>query len=68
MYISKIQLAAAMADKNLNFRKLAIACGVSRATISYINNGKTCTPNLLVRIAKALDVEPESLIEKEATQ
>ncbi len=47
MYISKIQLAAAMADKNLNFKNLAIACGVSRATISYINNGKTCTPNFV---------------------
>lgn len=53
----------AMAKKQLNFSKLAKECGVSRVTLSYIKNGKSCKPDVAGKIAKALDVSPEEIFD-----
>lgn len=53
----------AMAKKQYNCAGLAKASGVSRATISYIRNGKTCKPDIAGRLATALDLSVEELIE-----
>jgi len=53
-----------MARKNYNFLKLAKVSGVSRATLSYINNGKTCRHDVAYKIAEALDVDVTELIEE----
>lgn len=66
MKISKMKLGFAMVTKDYNFKALSEASGVSRTTLSYINNGKTCKPSVLLKIANALGVEPQELIEKEA--
>lgn len=65
MKISKMKLGMAMAKNGLNFKALSEASGVSRATLSYLNNGKTCNPSVLFKIANALNVEPQELIEIE---
>lgn len=64
MKINKTKLGIAMGMKSLNFTALAKLSGVSRATLSYINNGKSCKPEIAIRIAKALDVEVKDLIEE----
>lgn len=53
-----------MAKLGMNYSQLSIAAGVSRQTISYINAGKSCKPDVLSKLAKALEVEPEDLIEE----
>lgn len=53
-----------MARKNMNFQKLAETSGVSRTTLSYINNGKNCRPEVTSKIATALNVDVIELIEE----
>lgn len=65
MKVSKRKLEIAMSEKYLNFIKLSKISGISRTTLSYINNGKSCRPDVAGKIAKALEVSVEDLIEKE---
>lgn len=53
----------AMVRKQFNCSDLAKASGVSRATISYIRNGKSCKPDVAGKLAVALSVPIEELIE-----
>ena len=62
MEINKIKLRIAMVEKGFNFKELSEASGVSRQTLSYINNGKNCSPEVALKIAKALNVPVERLI------
>lgn len=57
------KMILAMAKKQYNCARLANASGVSRATISYIRNGKTCKPDIAGKLAEALDLQVEELIE-----
>lgn len=52
-----------MAHLCINQKKLAERAGVSRQTICTVINGRNCPPELLGKIARALEVEPEKLIE-----
>lgn len=63
MRLRATDLMIAMAKKQLNFSKLAKECGVSRVTLSYIKNGKSCKPDVAGKIAKALDVSPEEIFD-----
>lgn len=63
MKVDKMKLNLLMANSNVNFTKLAIISGVSRATLSYINNGKQCRPEVARKIADALGVSIETLID-----
>lgn len=65
MRIKKIRLAVAMAEQDMNFIKLSKACGVSRQTLSAINNGKSCKPDVAGKIARALGVDVTELIDEE---
>lgn len=60
----------AMAKKKFTCAGLAKASGVSRATISCIRNEKNCKPDIAGKLAEALDLSVEELIEtkKEQTQ
>lgn len=66
MRVNKNKLELAMGVKALTFVKLAKLSNVSRTTLSYINNGKSCRPEIAFKIANALNVSVEDLIEKEA--
>ena len=52
-----------MARLEINQRSLAIKAGISRQTLSAVMNGRNCRPELLGKLAKALEVKPEEIIE-----
>lgn len=56
-------LLAKMYERNLNVNRLAAASGLSRATVSNIKCGKTCSQDTLKKIATVLNVEPTELLE-----
>ncbi|MCL2463116.1 MAG: helix-turn-helix domain-containing protein [Defluviitaleaceae bacterium] len=67
MKINPQKLSLALADTGQTLKELAEASGVSRATVSYINCGKSCRPDVAGKLARALNVPLERLIEtKEA--
>ncbi|WP_334145610.1 helix-turn-helix transcriptional regulator [Muricomes intestini] len=66
MKINKERLLLAMAKKNINsFSELSEEANVSRQTLSYIKNGKTCSIKTLNAISKALGVDVTEIIETE---
>ena len=64
--ISRNKLALAMLKAGIpamdNLVKLA---GVSRATICAANCGKSCSPATVTKLAKALNIEPETLLQED---
>lgn len=63
MRIDRVKLAAELARQDMTQKRLAELSGVSRATINYIRAGKSCTDEVGHKIAKALGVKPEKIIE-----
>lgn len=61
MRINRKQLAIAMIERDLNVNGLAQKCKVSRTTISNIKNGKSCSTETGLKIAKALGVNIDKL-------
>lgn len=51
-----------MARKGLNFSELSNVSSVSRATLSYIKNGKSCRPDIVAKVASALEVDVAELV------
>ena len=68
MRINPKKLEIAMATKGFNFIDLARESGVSRASLSYINSGKSCKAQTGGKIAQALNVSVERLIEEDQPQ
>ncbi len=66
--INSDKMVLAMARKQYNCAVLAKVSGVSRATISYIRNGKTCKPDIAGKLAVALEMSVEELIETKKEQ
>ncbi len=64
MRIDRIKLVAELTRQDLTQKRLAELSGVSRATINYIRSGKSCTEEIGHKIAKALNVPIEKLLEK----
>ena len=64
MRIDRKKIACAMIDADLNTKQLAEKAGVSRATACSIKNGKSCNYDTAVKLADALGVKVEKLIEK----
>lgn len=65
MEISKNKIQLAMAKAGLSSSKLAEISHVSRQTISYIFHGKDCRPETAGKLASALGVPVEEILEKE---
>lgn len=61
--IDRVKLAAEMARREWRYKYLSELTGVSRATMSAITGGKTVHPITAQRIADALNVPLERLIE-----
>jgi len=61
--IQKVSLT--MAEMGINYSTLSELSGVSRATISYIKNGKSCRPDVVNKIAAALNVDVTEIIEQD---
>jgi len=64
MRISRKKLATAMIDRDVNVLQLSERSGVSRATLAAIRSGKSCAECTAQKIAEALGVELESLLER----
>lgn len=64
MRISALKMQILMAKQNMTIKKLAEKSEVSRQTISYIKSGKGCSPQVAYKIAKALGVGIEELLEQ----
>lgn len=63
MRIDRVAFVAAMARRDVNQKRLAELSGVSRATITAIKGGKSCSTNTAQRLALVLGPD---IIEKEA--
>lgn len=68
MKINPCKLEIAMATAGYNFASLAEVSGVSRTTLSYINNGKSCRPDVGGKLARTLGVDVTELLEQEEHQ
>lgn len=62
MRIDRIKLIAEMARRDIRVQDLADKAAVSRATITALRGGKSCTENSVRRVAQALGVPLESLL------
>ncbi len=63
MRINRIKLTAELAKRDMTQKKLAELAGISRATVNYIKAGKSCTDEVGKKIADALQIPVEKLIE-----
>jgi len=68
MRIDKRALTVAMAKLGFDFVRLSKESGISRTTLSYIYNGKLCKPATAGKLAKALGVPVEELIEERSNR
>lgn len=64
MRIDRVKLVTELAKQDLTQKRLAELAGVSRATINCIRSGKSCSEEIGSKIAKALNVPIEKLLEK----
>lgn len=63
MRVDRIKLVTEMARQDITQLRLAELSGISRATISGIQNGRSCSSSTAVKIADALKVPLETLLE-----
>lgn len=61
MRIDRVKLITEMARQDMTQLRLVELSGVSRATISGIQNGRSCSSKSAVKIADALNVPLETL-------
>ncbi|HBV51654.1 MAG TPA: XRE family transcriptional regulator [Clostridiales bacterium] len=64
MRINRKKLAITMINADLSVSKLVERSELSRATVSAIKNGKSCQAATAMKLAKALNVELEELLEE----
>lgn len=64
MRLNRKVLACAMIDREINQKELSKLSNVSRITVSAIANGKSCTYETGVKIANALNMKLDDLLEK----
>lgn len=63
MRIDRIKLVSELARQDMTQKKLAELAGISRASVNYIKSGKSCSDEVGRRIAVALNVPVETLLE-----
>lgn len=64
MRIDRIKLATEMARADIGVNALAARAGMSRATVTAIKTGKSCQEETAAKLAAALGVSLDSLLEK----
>lgn len=63
MRVNRIKLVSEMIRQDITQTALAKKSGISRTTICFIKNGKSCSDKTAEKIAKALNMRVEDLIE-----
>ncbi len=61
--IDRIKFVTELERRNMTQTRLAELSGVSKATISYIKCGKSCSNEVVQKIAEALGVAVEEILE-----
>ena len=64
--IDRVKIIAEMARQNLSVLSLASHCELSRATVTGVRSGKSCSKETAAKLARGLGVPLESILEKEA--
>ena len=64
MRIDRIKFITELAKKDITLVELSKKSGVNRVTLSNIKCGKSCRNEIAEKIAAALDVKIEDLLEK----
>lgn len=64
MRIDRIEFTKELVRQDMTQKQLAEKAGVSRATVSGIKNGRSCSDRSAIKIADVLGVPIESLLEK----
>lgn len=65
MRIDRMKFVAELAKRDFTLKKLSELSGVSRQTLSYIKQGKSCTDEVGHAIADALKLNVNDLIENQ---
>lgn len=65
MRVDRAKFAAELAKADLNVKILAERSGVSRATITAIRSGKSCSNETAGKLAAGLGVSIEEIMQKE---
>lgn len=63
MRIDRVKLVAELTRQDMTQTQLAERAGVSRTTVNYVKSGKTCCDEVGHKIADALQVPIEKLLE-----
>lgn len=63
MRIDRYKLINELMRQEMTQKKLAELAGISRASVNYIKNGKSCSDEVGHKIADALKVPLENLLE-----
>ena len=63
--VNNITMRVEMARNRLTNDKLKVISGISKATISAVRNGKSCSYDTAEKLAKALNIDLTELIESE---
>ena len=66
MRINRIKLVTELTKRDMTQLELSKLSGVSRTTINFIKNGKSCSDATAGKIAEALNVPVEQLIDLES--
>lgn len=64
MRIDRIKLVTELTKRNMTQKQLAELAGVSRVTVNGVQNGRSCSGATAVKIAAALGLPLETLLEK----
>lgn len=64
MYIDKVGLCAALTRVDWNMTELSQKSGISRQTLSAVRHGKRCRTQTAEKIARALGVGIEEIMEE----
>lgn len=57
MRIDRVKFAAALAEKDITCLRLSELSGLSRATITSVKSGKSCSPDTAQKLAAVLGRE-----------
>lgn len=64
MRLDRIKFVTELTKQDLTLKELANLSGVNRVTLSNIKCGKSCRDDIASKVARALNVELEDLIEE----
>lgn len=64
MRIDRVKLITEMARQEVGVNALAAKCGMSRATVTAVKTGKTCSDQTAKKLADGLGVPLAALLEE----